>query len=416
MFRRARDARPSPRPLGPGFTRLWCASALTNLGDGALVAAGPLLVASLSPSPVAVSAAAAVQTLPHLLFSLTSGALVDRLPRRGVLAAANLARGAVLALLAAVVLSDRTSLWPVYSAVFVLGVGETLADTAYGSLLPSVVHRDALGRANARLALTFSLNNQLLGPPLGALMFAALWALPFGFDALVHLVSVLVVLRIRSGRSVRSADSGAEDGPEAGTTLRAEIARGLSFVRGVPGLRTLCGCILVMNLAGVGAFAIWVLYAREHLGLSDTGFGLFVAAGAVGGVLGSQLYGWLEARLGRALLLRWGLVVEAATYLALALTTNGLAAGLVMVLFGAHTVVWGTAATTVRQRLTPDRLLGRVGGVYRLADLGGAALGAVVGGLVAEHVALLAPFWVAAASVGLLAVVAWRPLVTTERL
>ncbi|WP_210751153.1 MFS transporter [Nocardiopsis alborubida] len=413
LFRRARGARPSRAPLGPDFARLWGASALTNLGDGALVAAGPLLVASLSPSPLAVSTAAALQMLPHLLFSLTSGALVDRLPRRAVLAAANLARGTVLALLTGVVLSDGTALWPVHAAVFVLGAGETLADTAYGSLLPSVVHRDALGRANARLALTFSLNNQLAGPPLGALMFAALAALPFGFDALAYLVSVLLVLRIRSVRP----DPPERPGPaEPRTTLRADVARGLAFVWGAPGLRTPCGCILVMNLAGVGAFAVWVLYAREHLGLSETGFGLFVAAGAVGGVLGSQAYGWLEARLGRAFLLRWGLVVEAATYLLLTLTSNGLVAGAVMVLFGVHTVVWGTAATTVRQRLTPDRLLGRVGGVYRLADLGGAALGAVVGGLLAEYAGLLVPFWVAAAAVGLLAVTAWRPLVITDRL
>ncbi|WP_223839483.1 MFS transporter [Nocardiopsis deserti] len=413
LFRRARGARPSRTSLGPDFARLWGASALTNLGDGALVSAGPLLVASLSPSPLAVSAAAALQMLPHLLFSLTSGALVDRLPRRAVLAAANLARGTVLALLTAVVLSGSTALWPVYTSVFVLGVGETLADTAYGSLLPSVVHRDALGRANARLALTFSLNNQLAGPPLGALMFAALTALPFGFDALAYLMSVLLVLRIRPVRP----DLPARPGPaEPRTTLRADVARGLAFVWGAPGLRTLCGCILVMNLAGVGAFAVWVLYAREHLGLSEAGFGLFVTAGAVGGVLGSQAYGWLEARLGRAFLLRWGLVVEAATYLALTLTSTGLVAGAVMVLFGVHTVVWGTAATTVRQRLTPDRLLGRVGGVYRLADLGGAALGAVAGGLLAEHAGLLVPFWVATAAVGLLAVTAWRPLVITDRL
>ncbi|WP_433700147.1 MFS transporter [Nocardiopsis sp. CA-288880] len=411
-----RRARPDRPRLGPAFTRLWWASALTNLGDGALAAAGPLLVASLSSSPVAVAAAAAAQLLPHLLFSPASGALVDRWPRRGVLLAANLARCTVLALLAAALLSGGTSVWPLYPALFALGVGESLADTAYGSLVPSVVHRDSLGRANARLALTFSLNNQLLGPPLGALMFAMAWALPFGFDALAHLLAVAVLLRMAPVRP--SPPDGSRPGSPrpTRTTLRQEIGEGLSFVLGSPGLRVLCGCILVMNLAGVGAFAVWVLYAREHLGLSETGFGLFVAAGAVGGIAGSRAYGWLERRVGRTSLLRWGLAVEALTYPALALTTNPLAAGAVMVVFGVHTVVWGTAATTVRQLLTPDRLLGRVGGVYRLADLGGAALGAVLGGLVAEGVGLLAPFWLAAAAVGLLCVISWKPLVITEQL
>ncbi|CAL9556503.1 hypothetical protein SUDANB121_04562 [Nocardiopsis dassonvillei] len=402
-FRRRRGGRP---PLGRDFTLLWWASALTNLGDGALLAAGPLLVASVAPSPLAVAGAAAVQTAPHLLFSPFAGTLVDRLPRRSVLVAADLARGAVLALLALALLGGGLHLWWIYAAVFALGAGEALADSAYGALVPSVVPRELLGRANARLALTFSLNNQLLGPPLGALMFAALWALPFGFDALAYGVAGLVVLRL----AVRSRALPPEPGRADGGGLWADTVRGLAFVRGVPVLRTLTACILVMNLTGVGVFSVWVLYAREHLGLSEAGFGLFIAAGAVGGVAGSRLYGFLEPRVGRAFLLRWGLVLEAATYLVLALVENPWAAGAVMSVFGVHAVVWGTAAVTVRQTATPDGLLGRVSGVYRWADLGGAALGAVLGGVLAGALGLLAPFLVASAAVGVLAVAAWRPL------
>lgn len=400
-FRRRRAGRSA---LGRDFTLLWWASALTNLGDGALLAAGPLLVASVSPSPLAVAGAAAVQTAPHLLFSPVAGALVDRLPRRSVLVAADLARGAVLALLALAVLTGGAHLWPVYAALFALGTGETLADTAYGALVPSVVPQESLGRANARLALTFSFNNQLLGPPLGAGLFAVLWALPFGFDALAYGVAGLVLLRL----SVRPRAVEPERGNGGG--LWADTLQGLGFVRGVPVLRTLTGCILVMNLTGVGAFSLWVLYAREHLGLSETGFGLFIAAGAVGGVVGSRVYGFWEPRVGRAFLLRWGLVLEAATYPVLILVTSPWAAGAVMVLFGVHAVVWGTAAVTVRQAATPGDLLGRVAGVYRWADPGGAALGAVLGGALARALGLAAPFWLAAAAVGVLAVVAWRPL------
>ncbi|MEV6819401.1 MFS transporter [Nocardiopsis dassonvillei] len=408
LLRRAR--RRHLPPLGPDFTRLWSASAITNLGDGALLAAGPLLVASLSPSAVAVSAAVMVQQLPKLLFALFVGALVDRLPRRAVLVAANLARAVVLGALALTVLTGEVHLVLFYGALFVMGVGESLADTAYGAVLVHVVGRESLGRANARLALTFSLNNQLLGPPLGALAFAVLWALPFAFDALAFALAGLLIARIAQ---VRAPAPEAEENERA--TLWARITRGLAFVWRTPGLRTLCGCILVMNLTGVGAFAIWVLYAREHLGLSETGFGLFIAAGAVGGIVGSRVYGWLEPRVGRGWLLRVGLLVEAATYAALALTTDGVVAGVVMGLFGVHTVVWGIAATTVRQRVTPDHLLGRVGSIYMVADLGGAALGALAGGFLAEYVGLLVPFWIAAGAVGLLAVVAWPSLGRTEQ-
>jgi len=408
LLRRAR--RRHLPPLGPDFTRLWSASAITNLGDGALLAAGPLLAACLSSSAVAVSAAVVVQQLPKLLFALFAGALVDRLPRRAVLVAANLARSAVLGVLALTVLTGDVHLGLFYSALFLMGVGESLADTAYGAILVCAVDRASLGRANTRLALTFSLNNQLLGPPLGALAFAVLWALPFAFDAMAFALAGLLTARISQ---VSTPTPETEEVEQA--TLRAQITRGLVFVWTTPGLRTLCGCILVMNLTGVGAFAIWVLYAREHLGLSDTGFGFFISAGAVGGIAGSWMYGWLEQRVGRGWILRVGLLVESGTYAALALATDGVVAGGIMGLFGVHTMVWGIAATTVRQRLTPDHLLGRVGSAYMVADLGGVALGALAGGFLAEYVGLLVPFWIAAGAVGLLAVVAWPSLGRTEQ-
>ncbi|WP_177226779.1 MFS transporter [Saccharopolyspora shandongensis] len=143
----------------------------------------------------------------------------------------------------------------------------------------------------------------------------------------------------------------------------------------------------------MGGFSIWVvLYAREHLGLFAIGFGLFIAAGAFGGIAGSRAYGFLERWLGMVFILRAGLIVEALTYAALALVTNPWAAAAVMAFFGVHAVVWGTAATTARQRLAPPHLLGRVTSAYRLADLGGAALGALAGGLLARTFGLLMRF------------------------
>lgn len=88
------------------------------------------------------------------------------------------------------------------------------------------------------------------------------------------------------------------------------------------GLRILTICIFVMNLAGAGAFAIWVLYGKQHLGLTDTQYGLFIATGAVGGICGAWAYGRLETRFGQSTLLRAGLVIEGLTYAALAMTAD----------------------------------------------------------------------------------------------
>lgn len=390
----------SSSTLPTAFTRLWAVSAITNLGDGAMLAAGPLLVATITTDPAAVAADMFAQQLPWLLFALFSGTLADRLPRRVLVMAVSAGRGAALTFLAVAITVDEPRLWLIYPVLFLLGVGETLADAAYGALVADTVPGPLLGRANARLHLTFSLNNQLLGPPLGALLFTVAAALPIGFHALAQFLAVIVFARLAVESTV----------DRTGESLRSDVAAGLRWLWRHPGLRVLAACILVMNLTGVGVFAIWVLYATEHLGLTETQYGLFIAVGAVGSIAGTWTYGRLESRFGQVTLLRAGLVVEALTYAALALTREPLLAGLTMAVFGVHAVVWGTVATTVRQRATPSALMGRVGSVYQLASVGGAAVGALAGGFVAREFGLLAPFWIAAVAVGALTMLAWRRL------
>lgn len=224
--------------------------------------------------------------------------------------------------------------------------------------------------------------------------------MPFGLHATACAVAALIVLRIPVQHRP----------PPPRTTLRADITDGVRWLWGHAGLRILAACIFIMNLAGVGAFAIWVLYGTQHLGLTTTQYGLFIATGAVGGICGAWTYERLETRFGHTTLLRGGLVVEALTYLALTQTSDPWVAGAIMTVFGVHAVVWGSVAATVRQRATPSELLGRVGSVYQLASVGGSVAGALLGGLVAARFGLLAPFWSAFALVAVMTVVAWRRL------
>lgn len=392
------------RAFPPAFRSLWLAAAVSNLGDGAVLAAGPLLLATLTTSPTAVAAATVAQQLPWLLFALTSGVLADRLPRRTLVAATNTARAAMIAALAVTITAGAPTLWLLYLVAFLMGAVETLADTAYGALVADTVPADLLGRANARLQLTFTAANLLAGPPLGALLFAAGAALPFGTHALACAVAALVVLRVPARPPA----------PRPATTVRADVRDGLRRLWRHPGLRVLALCVFVMNLGGVGTFAIWVLYGTHHLGLTDTQYGWFVTTGALGGLAGAWAYDRLASHLGQTTLLRAGLVVEALTYLALALTDNPWVAGAIMAVFGVHAIVWGAVATTARQRATPTELLGRVGSVYQLASVTGSVLGALLGGFLATRFGLLVPFWGAFALVAAMVAVAWRPLAAVE--
>jgi MFS family permease len=389
--------------MGADFWQLWAASAISNLGDGAAGVAGPLLVASITDRPALVAGAAFAQQLPWLLFSLPGGAFIDRLDRRRLLVTVNLARGALLAGLAPAVWGQAATIPVLYAAFFLFGAGEVVADSTSLALLPSVVPAPALARANARLLGTYLVGNQLVAPPVGAWLFAAAPASPFALDAVSFLAAGLLVAPLagRHGPESRAGERVPRD-------LRAEVAAGLRWLWRQPTLRLLAVWVGVMNLAGAGSFAIWVLWARERLGLHGVGFGVLVAAYTLGGLGGTTLAGRLDDRFGPATLLRAGLCVEAAAQASLALTRSPWVAGATLVAFGAHAAVWGVVSVSLRQRIVPDQLRGRVNGVYVLFDLGGAALGTVLGGLLASALGITAPFWLGAGGVALLALATWR--------
>ncbi|MGQ0841051.1 MFS transporter [Actinokineospora sp.] len=391
----------SARPrLGADFGRLWTATAAANIGDGVVLAAGPLLVAGLTDDPALVSGAVFVQQLPWLLFALVSGALVDRLDRRRLIVAVNLARAGVIGGLALAVWSDQVTIALIYLAFFLLGVGETLADNAAGALLPAVVAPEALPRANARLMAVFYVGNQFVAPPIGAALFVVAAAVPFGVNAATFLVAALLIAALRYRQPP------AEPGERK--PLRTEIAEGMRWLWAHRLLRTIAVCLCVMNIALYAAFAILVLYAREHLGLPEVGFGLLLTAGAVGGLLGTLVVERLQRWVGDSVLLRVGLVIETATHVGLALTDDPWVAGAIMLAFGVHGAVWGVVAMSVRQRVVPDRLRGRVGGVSRLLIIGGAAIGSLIGGFIAREFGVTAPLWAAAAAMVVVTALAWR--------
>ncbi|GAB2664147.1 MFS transporter [Kribbella swartbergensis] len=390
-----------PPELGPDFRKIWPAALISNLGDGAMLAAGPLLVASITREPLAVGAAAFVQQLPWLLFALFSGALVDRLDRRLMIVAADVFRATVLGALGIAVLLGTSPLWAIYVALFLLGTAETLADNASGALLVSAVPKEHLGKANARLFASGTLLQQLGGPPLGALLFAVGAGVPLVFDAVTFAAAAALIARV----AVRPPL------PEpAGTALWTEVRDGIRWLWAHAGVRTLACSILVMNITFCAAFATWVLFARERLGLSETQFGLLVSVGAVGGLLGMPVYHLLEPRVGSLTLLRAGLVIETAVHLILALTRSPWVAGATMAVFGVHAVVWGIVSTTARQLATPEPLMGRVNSVYLLASVGGAAIGSGLGGVLAQNFGLAAPFASAFVGMVLMTAAAWRPL------
>lgn len=380
-------------------------AALGNTADGVRLAAGPLLVASQTGDPALVGLAVFVQQVPWLLFSLPVGAYVDRLDRRRLMVGVSLVRALLASLLAAAVATGSASIALLYAVLFVIGAAEVVADNTSSALVPSVVDPPDLARANARLASAFLIGNQLAGPPLGAWLFVAGAALPFVVEAAGFVVCVPLLLGLRW---TSSPPAGGQARPAG--WLRRDMREGVHWLWQARPVRLLAVLLTVMNVTFMAAFAVWVLYARQRLGLTGRGFGLLLTASALGGLVGTAITGRLTDRYGPAALLRAGLITETAVHLVLALTHSPCVAGAAVAVFGAHAALWGVVAATLRQQLVPDHLRGRVASVYFFLTMSGAALGALTGGLLAKNLGLAAPFWIAAAANTLLITVVWRHL------
>jgi MFS family permease len=393
----------APVELGRDFRWLWSASAVMNLGDGALLAAGPLLVTTVTREPFAVAMAVFLQQLPWVLLGIPAGAMIDRVDRRRLSVAVNLGRVAVLAMLAFTVATGTVNLAIILGAMFLIGTAETFADIASSALVATKVPKEHLGVANARWSGTAILANQLAGPPLGALLFAAGMALPFALDAVCALAGAALISRIAPWTGAPTVAPARH--------LRREVSEGMRWLWRNPPVRTLALTIFAFNVTFGAAIAVFVLLAKERLGLDDIGFGLLITVGAVGGLIGSASYPWLERRFTLATLMRAGLLLETATHLILAMTTSALIAAATMTLFGIHAVVWGTTSTTVRQRAVPGSLMGRVTSVYMLGNVGGSALGSLVGGILAQQFGITAPFWFGFFGSAILLALIWRSLV-----
>jgi MFS family permease len=391
-----------PRRLGTSFRWLVASSWTTNLGDGLMMAAGPLLVASQTRNPVLVAAAAMAFQLPWLVFGLVAGALADRLDRRVLVMAMDGARAVVLAGLCVVILTGHVNIWLVMAAMFLVGLAEVFADSSTNTLLPMLVEKPDLGIANARIQVGFLTANQLVGPALGAVIFAAGTALPFMIQTVCVALGVVLVSRIGTPRgAVRE---------HVETHVRQDIVEGVRWLAGNRPVRTLALVIVAFNVTWAAPWSVLVLWSMERVGIDAAGFGLLTTAAALGGLLGTAAYGRVESRVPLATLMRTVLACEVVFHLAMALTTSPWAAYPLMFFFGAYAFIWGTLSQAVRQRAVPTQFQGRVGSVYMLCVMGGMLGGSLLGGLIAHQWGVTAPWWFAFVGSGLTLALVWRQL------
>ena len=395
--------------LGPRFQKVWSASAISLVGDGLLLSAMPLLIASLTESKALVSGLEVARGLPWLFFGLIGGVVADRADRRRVMAVVDAGRCLAVGMLAIAVWQDHATVGLIWVVAFLLGSGEVFFDNSAQSILPNLVDESLIERANGRFFVTENVARDLLGPAVGAALFAWAAALPVVIDSFSFLGASLLIFTLAGTYRARPrprTKRARRRQRRAGPTIRADLREGWTWLKRHQLLRSLVLVGCTYNFLVVGAEAMNVLFVRDVLHASPAVFGVVLTVSAFGGIAAGLAAERVIKTLGSGTTIIATLALAGVAGLA-AGTTNSV---IVFAASMALAIACGTTANIVvlslRQTLVPDELRGRVNSLYRVSIATAAPLGALAAGQLATVASLRTPLLVMGFGTLLLAVAA----------
>ena len=371
----------NPRALGGPFRKVFAANLTSSLGDGIARTAAPLLAVQLTSDPLLVAGVAAVQLLPWLLFAIPAGIIVDSVDRRRALAVANSVRTLLAVGLAALAFTGTLTIWWLFVIIFVYGLGETVYDGAIRAVVPSLVPKVLLPKANGRIEAAEIVVQNFLSGPLTSLLFAVSVLIPLGVNAAAFAVAAILALllpRAASGRQFSEPSSQRRE------PWHRALADGFRFIFA---RRVLVILLLLSTFVGLWVatpMAGFVLFLTDGLGLPAPLFGVFLLCGAVGAIVGSFLASPVASRFRTGPTMAVANLVAVVPLVAIGLFPSLWVAGLGFFVSSLGLTVWNVLVISLRQSIIPGRLLGRVHGSWRTVLWGSAPIGALIGGLLAR--------------------------------
>ena len=373
----------------PDFMKLWSAQTVSQFGSQITLLALPLAAIDvLHATAFEVAALTTVEFLPFLLVSLPAGVWVDRLRRRPILIAGDLARAGLLASLPVAYAFDALTIWQLYGVAFCTGIATVCFDVAYQSYLPALVERQGLVDGNAKLEISRSIA-QLGGPGAAGLLIGWLKApVAILVDAVSFVVSALMIFVIRKPETSPRIEG------EARTPMRVELREGLAYVLKHPYLKNIAACTALFNFFGVMQFAILLVFARRELGLSPKAIGLALTFSNVGPMLAALRARSIANRFGVGPTIIGASMLAGPMFLVIPFAPHGNTALAVLapafLIGGFANVIYNVTQVSLRQAITPERLQGRMNSVMRFIVWGTIPLGSLIGGALATWIGLKA--------------------------
>lgn len=401
---------PSARlaPLGAGFSRLWTSAIASNLADGLGRTAVPLIATTLTRDPALIAGVSAVMFLPWLLFGIPAGMLLDRVDRRIAMAVANSLRFAVAALLALLIATDSLTIWLLYACVLAFGLGETVFDNATTTVVPALVTRDQLDRANGRMQSAEITIQNFIATPVAGFLFAVAIALPVWLTGAGFLVAGLLALSIPAAAAhAHHLGEAAADGE------RPPLSGVVRFLWQHRFLRWMI--VLTSITASALAFAqgSMVLLLLQTFDVPAALIGVVTAAIGIGALVGALVSSRFVARFGRGRVMFWAILVSGLGIMGVGLTANVYLAIAAYAIGAFGVSVWNVPWGAVRQAIIPGAMLGRALGIVRTIGWGLTPIATVLGGFVAR-IDLRLPFVIGGGLVAVLTLIASRLILSTS--
>jgi Na+/melibiose symporter-like transporter len=394
--------------LGPAFTNIFTANLASSLGDGIARTASPLLAARLTDDPLLVAGVGALALLPWLFFAIPAGILIDRIDRRTALGLANGVRTALAVALVVLVATNSLTIWWLYLVIFIYGAFETVYDGAIRAVVPSIVGKANLPRANARIEGGELVVQNFLSQPLTSLLFAVSVLIPLGVNVVVFGVAVVLAFLLPKAASGRQY---AEAAGEPKVAWYRQFVDGYRFIIANRMLRTLWFFSTFVGIVSTAATASFVLFVLDTLEVPEALFGIFLLSGAVGGILGSIIASRLKTLWGSGLTMAIMTIIEGLALLLIGFVPVLWAGAVGFALMSGSITIWNILVMSLRQSVIPGRLLGRVHGTWRTLLWGTMPLGALLGGLIGR-IDLALPFIVGGFAATIASVIFFRFLMT----
>ena len=376
--------------MGPAFNRMWAASIVSNLADGVLGAAAPLLAIALTDNTVLISSLGAMVMLPWLLFAIPIGALVDRLDRRFILAGSNALRAVIIGVVALGVATHHVTIYWLIAASFIIGACEVAADTTSQSLIPQLLEKENFEKGNSRLSISETVVQGFIGTPLSGVLYAIAIYLPFFFNSFGYVVSAVLALSIpiKYLQDVRL-----ENAEKEKKNFVQDMKFGIHYLYNHKLLRRLVLTTSVIGVCYSMGTATMVLFLVEELHMPKPLFGVILTIQGLVAIAGSIVAPKASTKFGRTAMMTFGIFFSSLVLLAQGFSPN-LFVFVVLATFGAFTISqWNILLMATYQTVIPNELYGRIHGTRRTIVWGLMPFGSLIGGVLA-HYSLRLPMYV----------------------